>query len=150
MRCDETALVEKNVRIECEREDLDASRHQRTPAVESSKRPQRGALCTSDSVQVKRVRDCSEGYFGTFDSEQQDGSQDNRKQRGADALLTLFKSRESGTVQRGTSVPLTLNNKMVVKTTGNRGMHYALVTLDKTLEVNMWSAATSEGYIMYC
>ena len=29
------------------------------------------------------MRDCSEGYFDTFDSEQQDGSQDKRKQRGA-------------------------------------------------------------------
>ena len=44
---------------------------------------QRCAQCTSDSVQVKTARDCSEGYFGTFDSEQQDGSQDNGKQRGA-------------------------------------------------------------------
>ena len=40
----------------------------------------RDALRTSDSVQVKRVRDCSEGYFCAFDSEQQDGSQDNRTQ----------------------------------------------------------------------
>ena len=54
---------------------------------------QRGALRTSDSVQVKRVRDCSEGYFGTFDSEQQDGTQDNR-QRGACALLSLLKALE--------------------------------------------------------
>ena len=72
-------------------------RPQGTPFVEASRKPQRGgtgALRTSDSVQVKRVRDCSEGYFGAFDSEQQDGSQDNRTQRGADALLTLFKSRE--------------------------------------------------------
>ena len=69
-------------------------RPQGTPFDEASRKPQRGALRTSDSVQVKRVRDCSEGYFGAFDSEQQDGSQDNRTQRGADALLTLFKSRE--------------------------------------------------------
>ena len=43
MRYDETALVEKNVRIECEREDIDAAGTQRTPAVKSSRRPQRGA-----------------------------------------------------------------------------------------------------------
>ena len=65
------------------------------------------------------------------------------------AFLTLFKSREWETVRRGTLVPLTLNNKTVVKTTETRGLHVAISTLSKTREVSMCNLATSEGYILY-
>ena len=54
----------------------------------------------------------------------------------------LWSSQESERLFRGgTSVPLTLNNKMVVKTTENRGVYNALLTLYKTREVNK-----SQGY----
>ena len=84
------------------------------------------------------MRDCSEGYFGTFDSEQQDGSQDNRKQRGAQCTSDSVQVKTVRDCSEGYFGAFDSEQQDGSQDNRKQRGTDALLTLFKTLQVNKW------------